>query len=34
MPTTKATSQRFSNWLNHIRYVRNTCAHHSRLWKP
>lgn len=21
-----------SNWLNHIRYVRNTCAHHSRLW--
>ncbi|RFA07188.1 hypothetical protein B7R21_16490 [Subtercola boreus] len=21
-----------SNWLNHIRYVRNLCAHHSRLW--
>lgn len=21
-----------SNWLNHIRYIRNTCAHHSRLW--
>ena len=21
-----------SNWLNHVRYVRNTCAHHSRLW--
>ncbi|UFS57597.1 Abi family protein [Subtercola endophyticus] len=22
----------FSSWLNHIRYIRNTCAHHSRLW--
>lgn len=21
-----------ANWLNHIRYVRNTCAHHARLW--
>jgi abortive infection bacteriophage resistance protein len=25
-------SNTFSNWLNHIRYIRNTCAHHSRLW--
>ncbi|MEN8671747.1 Abi family protein [Nocardioides sp.] len=21
-----------ANWLNHIRYVRNMCAHHARLW--
>lgn len=21
-----------SNWFNHLRYVRNLCAHHSRLW--
>lgn len=21
-----------ANWLNHIRYVRNVCAHHARLW--
>lgn len=21
-----------SNWLNHIRYIRNLCAHHSRMW--
>lgn len=21
-----------ANWLNHLRYVRNTCAHHARLW--
>ncbi|MDZ8275371.1 Abi family protein [Microbacterium aquimaris] len=21
-----------SNWLNHIRYIRNICAHHSRMW--
>lgn len=21
-----------ANWLNHIRYIRNTCAHHARLW--
>lgn len=20
------------NWLNHLRYIRNTCAHHARLW--
>lgn len=22
----------FSNWLNHLRHIRNLCAHHSRLW--
>lgn len=22
----------FSNWLNHLRYIRNVCAHHARLW--
>ena len=22
----------FSSWLHHLVYVRNTCAHHSRLW--
>lgn len=22
----------FNNWLNHLRYVRNVCAHYSRLW--
>lgn len=22
----------FSNWLNHLRYIRNSCAHHSRMW--
>lgn len=22
----------FSNWLNHLRYVRNICAHYARLW--
>ncbi len=21
-----------SNWLNHIRHIRNLCAHHSRIW--
>lgn len=21
-----------SNWLNHLRYVRNVCAHHGRVW--
>lgn len=21
-----------SGWLSHLRYVRNTCAHHARLW--
>ena len=21
-----------SDWLNHIRYIRNVCAHHSRIW--
>ncbi len=21
-----------ANWLNHMRYIRNTCAHHARLW--
>lgn len=25
-------STTLTNWLNHIRYVRNTCAHHARLW--
>lgn len=24
--------QDFQNWLQHIVYVRNTCAHHNRLW--
>ncbi|WP_034651719.1 Abi family protein [Corynebacterium vitaeruminis] len=22
----------FSNWINHFRYLRNCCAHHSRVW--
>lgn len=22
----------FSSWLHHLVYIRNTCAHHSRLW--
>lgn len=21
-----------ANWLNHLRYIRNVCAHHARLW--
>ncbi|WBT09014.1 Abi family protein [Corynebacterium sp. SCR221107] len=21
-----------ANWINHLRYIRNVCAHHSRLW--
>jgi abortive infection bacteriophage resistance protein len=21
-----------SNWLHHLTYIRNICAHHSRLW--
>lgn len=21
-----------ANWMNHLRYIRNICAHHSRLW--
>lgn len=21
-----------TNWINHLRYIRNVCAHHSRLW--
>jgi len=25
-------SSAFSSWLNHLRHVRNLCAHHSRLW--
>lgn len=25
-------SATLSNWLNHLRYIRNTCAHHARLW--
>lgn len=25
-------SATLANWLNHLRYVRNTCAHHARLW--
>lgn len=22
----------FNNWLNHLRYIRNVCAHYGRLW--
>ena len=28
----KGDAALLSNWLNHIRYIRNLCAHHSRLW--
>lgn len=28
----KGDAALMSNWLNHIRYIRNLCAHHSRLW--
>lgn len=28
----RGDSALFANWLNHLRHVRNLCAHHSRLW--
>lgn len=28
----KGDATLMSNWLNHIRYIRNLCAHHSRMW--
>lgn len=28
----KGDAALLSNWLNHIRYIRNLCAHHSRMW--
>ncbi|MFD8769522.1 MULTISPECIES: Abi family protein [Microbacterium] len=28
----KGDATLLSNWLNHIRYIRNLCAHHSRMW--
>jgi len=28
----KGDAALLSNWLNHIRYIRNLCAHHSRTW--
>lgn len=31
-PDGKGDASLLSNWLNHIRYIRNLCAHHSRTW--
>lgn len=31
-PTGRGDGALLSNWFNHIRHVRNLCAHHSRLW--
>lgn len=28
----KGDAALMSSWLNHIRYIRNLCAHHSRMW--
>jgi abortive infection bacteriophage resistance protein len=31
-PTSDGDGAALASWLNHLRHVRNICAHHSRLW--